>query len=47
MFEKSKVSGLSACFLREGEDSSPINFDDIMNMETQEIGESNHKKVWV
>jgi histone deacetylase complex regulatory component SIN3 len=45
MFEKSKVSGLSACFLGQGEDSSPRNFDDIMNMETQEIGESNHKKV--
>jgi hypothetical protein len=44
MFEKSKVSRLSACIPEQSEDSNTINLDDIMNMETQEIGESSHKK---
>jgi hypothetical protein len=44
MFEKSKVFGLSACISGEGEHSSPINLDDINNIECQEIGSSHMKK---
>jgi hypothetical protein len=43
-FEKSKVSGLSACIPGEGEHSSPINLVDINNIECQEIW-SSHMKV--
>jgi hypothetical protein len=32
MFEKSKVSGLSACILGQGEDSNPINLDNIISV---------------
>jgi hypothetical protein len=44
MFEKSKVSGLSACIPGQGEEISPKNLDDFINMETRDIGESSHKK---
>jgi hypothetical protein len=44
MFEKSKVSELSACIPRQGEEINPVNLDDFRNMETQDIGESSHRK---
>jgi hypothetical protein len=44
MFEKSKVSGLSACIPKQSEEISPINLDDINNIESDDIGEPSHKK---
>jgi hypothetical protein len=38
------VSRLSACIPRQSEEISPINLDDINNIESDDIGKPNHKK---
>jgi hypothetical protein len=44
MFEKSNVSGLSACIPGQGEQSSPKNLEDINTTETQEVEELSHMR---
>jgi hypothetical protein len=44
IFEKRKVSGLSACIPEQGEEINPINLDGINNIKSDDIGEPNHMK---
>jgi hypothetical protein len=44
MFEKSNVSGLFACIPGQGEQSSPINLEDINTIESKEVEELSHMR---